>query len=95
MLIFSMTILCIGEIWTLPFMATVTAMRSGDKNKGAYMGLLGIAFSVSFIITPLLGTQIAEAFGFKSLWIATGIVMLVCAAALYFLIPKMVKKSGF
>ncbi len=94
-LVFSMTILCVGEIWTLPFMATVTAMRSGDKNKGAYMGLLGIAFSVSFIITPLLGTQIAEIFGFQILWISTAVVMLLSAIAYYFLIPKLISKKEF
>ncbi len=93
-LVFSMTILCIGEIWTLPFMATVTAMRSGDQNKGAYMGLLGIAFSISFIITPLLGTQIAETFGFQILWISTAIAMILSALAYYFLIPKLLVKSN-
>ncbi len=92
-LILAMTILCIGEIWTLPFMATVTAMRSGVNNKGAYMGLLGIAFSVSFIITPFLGTRVAENFGFETLWIGTGVLMTLAAIGFKVLIPKMMVKE--
>ena len=89
----SMSIICIGEIWALPFMSTVTAMRSGIYNKGAYMGLLGIAFSVSFIITPSLGTYIAQHFGFNILWLGTGTVLGICALAFYFLIPKLIKNE--
>ncbi|HLV24587.1 MAG TPA: MFS transporter [Moheibacter sp.] len=88
-LIFSMTVLCIGEIWTLPFMSTVTALRSGTHNKGAYMGLLGIGFSLAFIITPSLGTFIAQEFGFATLWISTGILMGICAIGFYYVIPWM------
>ena len=88
-LVFSMSLLCVGEIWTLPFMATVTALRSGPNNKGVYMGILGMSFSLSFIITPFTGTYIAEHFGFKVLWIATGIVLAISAVAFYFIIPWM------
>ena len=91
-LVLAMTVLCIGEIWTLPFMATVTALRSGATNKGAYMGLLGIAFSVSFIITPFLGTRIAENYGFETLWIGTGVLMTLTAIGFKILIPKMKSK---
>ncbi len=85
----SMTILCIGEIWTLPFMATITALRSGSNNKGAYMGLLGIGFSLAFIITPSLGTFIAQKFGFSVLWIGTGILLTLAAIGFYLIIPSM------
>lgn len=88
-LIISMTILCIGEIWALPFMSTVTALRSGANNKGAYMGLLGIGFSLAFIITPSLGTFIAQEYGFTVLWISTGIIMTITAIGFYCIIPWM------
>lgn len=90
-LIISMTILCVGEIWTLPFMSTVTAIRSGDNNKGAYMGVLGIGISLAFIITPSLGTFIAEEFGFQALWFGTGVLLILTAIAFYFIIPWMIK----
>lgn len=93
-LIISMTLLSVGEIWALPFMSTITALRSGKNNKGAYMGLNGIAFSVAFIITPYLGTLIAEKFGFTILWIGTGILLTTTATAFYFIIPWMIKPKN-
>ncbi|WP_419870947.1 MFS transporter [Chryseobacterium sp. CT-SW4] len=92
-LLISMTLLCIGEIWVLPFMSTITALRSGNNNKGAYMGLNGIAFSVSFIITPYLGTMIAENYGFGKLWIGTGVACTFIAVAFYYIIPWMLSKK--
>lgn len=86
-LILAMTILCVGEIWSLPFMSTVTALRSGANNKGAYMGILGIGVSIAFIITPFLGTYIAQEYGFKTLWFGTGILMALTAVGFYLIIP--------
>lgn len=93
-LIISMTLLSVGEIWALPFMSTITALRSGKNNKGAYMGLNGIAFSIAFIITPYLGTLIAEKFGFTVLWIGTGTLLTATATAFYFTIPWMIKPKN-
>lgn len=89
LLFFAMTLLCVGEIWALPFMSTVTALRSGENNKGQYMGVLGIGFSLSFIITPYLGTLIAQEFGFQNLWIGTGFLMLLTAIGFYYVTPSL------
>lgn len=89
-LIISMTLLSVGEIWALPFMSTITALRSGKNNKGAYMGLNGISFSIAFIVTPYLGTLIAEKLGFTILWIGTGITAAAIAIAFYFVVPWMI-----
>lgn len=91
MLFLSITILSIGEIWAFPFMSSVTAIRSGVGNQGAYMGMLGIGFSLSFIITPYLGTFIAQEYGFKILWIATGTLLVLAGMGFYFQIPKLLK----
>lgn len=91
LLVASISLLSLGEIWALPFMATITSLRSGTHNKGAYMGLLGIAFSLSFIITPSLGTFVAEKFGFTILWFSTGVVLTITAIAFYYIIPWMLK----
>ncbi|WP_042720000.1 MFS transporter, partial [Flavobacterium sp. B17] len=90
-LVLSMSLLCVGEIWALPFMSTITALRSGKNNKGAYMGLNGISFSIAFIVTPYLGTLIVEKFGFTTLWIGTGIVATAIAIAFYFIVPWMIR----
>lgn len=89
-LVISMSLLCIGEIWALPFMSTITALRSGKNNKGAYMGLNGISFSIAFIVTPTLGTFIAERFGFTILWIGTGVLATIIAIAFYYIVPWMI-----
>lgn len=89
-LVISMSLLCVGEIWALPFMSTITALRSGKNNKGAYMGLNGISFSIAFIVTPTLGTFIAERFGFTILWIGTGVLAIIIAIAFYYIVPWMI-----
>jgi len=90
LLVFSMTVLSVGEILALPFMSTVTAKRSEGKNKGAYMGLNGIAFSLSFIVTPYLGTYVVSHFGFDSLWIGSFAVLALSAVLIYIVVNKMI-----
>jgi len=92
-LIFSMTVLSVGEILALPFMSTVTALRAERGNKGAYMGLNGIAFSFSFIITPFLGTYVVSRFGFDTLWMGSFAVLALSAALIYVVVKKMIVKS--
>ena len=88
----SISFLCVGEILVLPFLSTATALRSGENNKGAYMGLLGISTSLSFIVTPSLGSWTAQTFGFNVLWFATGIVLLITAISFYKITPWLLKK---
>src|SRR5690606_38707364 len=38
-LVLAMTSISVGAIWTMSYMSTITALRSGPNNKGAYMGL--------------------------------------------------------
>lgn len=90
LLIFSMTILSIGEMLALPFMSTVTALRAERGNKGAYMGLNGIAFSFSFIITPFLGTYVVSRFGFDTLWVGSFSILALSAVLIYVVVKKMV-----
>ena len=91
LLLLSMSILSIAEIWVLPFMSTVTALRAERGNKGAYMGLNGIAFSFSFIFTPFLGTYVVSHFGFDSLWIGSFAILLVTAFLIFWITKKMIK----
>lgn len=91
LLLLSMSILSIAEIWVLPFISTVTALRAERGNKGAYMGLNGIAFSFSFIFTPFLGTYVVSHFGFDSLWIGSFAILLVTAFLIFWITKKMIK----
>lgn len=78
-LYFSIFILCLSEILAIPFMATVTANRSGKNNQGAYMGLNALAFSGAHIISPYIGTHIAATYGFTALWWGTGAMTVITA----------------
>lgn len=91
LLLLSMSILSIAEIWVLPFMSTVTALRAERGNKGAYMGLNGIAFSFSFIFTPFLGTYVVSHLGFDSLWIGSFSILMVTAFLIFWITRKMIK----
>ncbi|KUY31670.1 MFS transporter [Elizabethkingia ursingii] len=97
LILLSISILSVGEILVLPFMSTITALRSGKTNQGAYMGLNGMTFSISFIITPLLGTSVASDLGFNTLWIGSGVVLAIAAIGMYFvvnwLLPGKVKTA--
>lgn len=88
-ILLSMTVLSLSEILMLPFMSTITALRSSPKTQGAYMGLNGMAFSASFIITPILGTAIAADYGFNTLWSVSAIVLIFSGIALYWIVNRM------
>ncbi len=79
MMYFSLTLLSVGEILLFPFMSTVTAMRAGENNRGAYMGMNGLAVGIGFIISPLLGTNAASAFGYDGLWYIITSVLVIAA----------------
>jgi predicted MFS family arabinose efflux permease len=86
---FAITLLSIGEILVLPFMSTVTALRSGPENKGAYMGVNGVSMGVGLIVSPFLGTLIASNFGFNSLWLGTSVLLIITAIGYKYTISPM------
>lgn len=92
-LFLSITLLSCGEILVLPFMATITAMSAGDRNKGSYMGMNGIAVAIAFIISPLLGSSTATDFGFDKLWIGSGIILMLVSLGYYFSIPSLLRSK--
>ncbi|WP_242927642.1 MFS transporter [Pontibacter vulgaris] len=89
----SMLLLSIAEIMAMPFMATLTVERSNDSNRGAYMGLYTISYSAAHILAPYLGTSLVAAFGFASLWWATGGLAIFTAIGLYFVVQHMEREK--
>lgn len=85
----SIFLLSMGEILVLPFMSTITAIRSTPKTKGRYMGLNGAAVAVAFIISPYMGTHIAQDLGFQSLWIGTVALLVITMTGFYLTIKKL------
>lgn len=83
-------LMSIGEMLVLPFLSTVTALRAGINNKGAYMGLNGLSGALAFIVSPFLGTIIATKFNFEILWFATAIVLLITAIGFKITVKKLI-----
>ena len=87
-LVLAMTILSVGEIWTMPFMSTITALRSGRTTRSLY-GIVG--YRIFFVIHhhTLCRNIYRSRKGFTFLWFGTGILMALTALGFYFTIPWM------
>lgn len=91
-LYFTFFIFGLGEMLTLPFMATVSVNRSTLKTQGAYMGFNSLAFAAANIFSPLLGTSIVDSFGFTTLWWATALALSFTGIGFY-LVLRWMKKN--
>ncbi len=68
----SMISLSFGEIFNMPFTNTYAMSRTTDANRGQYMGLFSMSYSVAHIVGPVIGFKIAENWGFDTLWYILG-----------------------
>ncbi|MCU0450440.1 MAG: MFS transporter [Bernardetiaceae bacterium] len=71
-LVLGMVVLSLGEIFAMPFMASVAVSRATQANRGRYMALYNMAYSAAHVLAPALGTRIAAAWGFPTLWYGVG-----------------------
>lgn len=91
MLYVAIFILGIGEMLTLPFMATVTAERATPSTQGAYMGLNALSFALANIISPFFGTRIVSNFGYDTLWYGTSALLLITGLGFYYTVKRLAK----
>ena len=63
----------IGEMLMAPVSAGYIANRAGDKNRGAYLGMFNMTFSLAYILGPVLGMWIYSIFGAGMLWVVVGL----------------------
>jgi predicted MFS family arabinose efflux permease len=75
----SMLIISIGEILTMPFMNSYWISRAQSHNRGQYAALFTVAWALAQTVGPLIGSLIAEKWGFKMLWIIIGFTCLLLA----------------
>ena len=66
--IVSMSLISVGEIFNMPFTNTYAMSRTTDKNRGRYMGLFAMSYSVAHVVGPYLSLKIADLWGFSVLW---------------------------
>ena len=63
----------VGEMLSMPLLGALIAGRADDANRGRYMGVFSLVFSLAFVIAPAGGTAIYGRFGGDAVWY-------VCAA---------------
>ncbi len=61
-------VITFGEILMMPFSNVFAIERSKPANRGQYMALYSSSWSVAHIIAPVVGMQIAEHWGWETLW---------------------------
>lgn len=72
-----------GEIISMPFMNSFWIARTSAVNRGQYAGLYTIAWSTANVIGPAGGAQLAEHFGFSTLWWVIGGVGMLSSLGFY------------
>jgi predicted MFS family arabinose efflux permease len=91
-LIISVITITFGEIFMMPFSNVFALERSVAATRGRYMAVYSSAWSVAHIIAPVLGMQIADAWGFGTLWyVLAGLA--VVAFVGYHLLEKRSKQA--
>lgn len=75
----------LGEMLSMPFMNSFMISRTTESNRGQYAGLYTVAWSVAQVIGPFTGTQIADRYGFSSLWWCIAAMSLATAGGFQYL----------
>jgi predicted MFS family arabinose efflux permease len=64
----------VGEMLVFPIVSSAVADRAPQETRGAYMGLLNLAFASAFVVAPLVGTWVYQNLGPQRLWYGCGVV---------------------
>ncbi|MDE3212758.1 MAG: MFS transporter [Bacteroidota bacterium] len=76
--LFSMLLLTIGEILSMPFMNAYWISRTLTNNRGQYAALYSVAWACAQTIGPYSGSLVAEHNGYKTLWfVVSGLCMVL------------------
>jgi predicted MFS family arabinose efflux permease len=82
--VFYMVLISFGEIFVMPFSTNWAMGKAGEARQGQYMALYTMAYSISNVIAPMIGTQVIAAYGFTTLWwVLSGMSILAFLGFLY------------
>ena len=81
-----------GEMLSMPLVTALIAGRADDSNRGRYMGLNSFAFSLAFIVAPVVGTAIYDGLGPDAVWYLCAATCLVITVAFSLLRPHLEKR---
>ncbi|MFD0964073.1 MDR family MFS transporter [Pseudofulvibacter geojedonensis] len=92
-LVISMLLVTIGEMIAFPFSNAFAMDRSKRGNKGEYMALYSIAFSIAHIFSHNGGMHLIEYIGYNNTWYIITAISTICILLLYILRQRMKLKS--
>ncbi|MBN2207668.1 MAG: MFS transporter [Candidatus Aminicenantes bacterium] len=70
-----------GEMLSMPLFTSLISGRADPESRGRYLGLFSFAFSLGFIVGPVLGTEVYERWGGEALWFGCGAAGFVLAGS--------------
>ena len=84
--IVSLVFVTLGEMFAMPFMQSITVARSNPKNRGKYLALYAMCYSVAQVASPAIGTWVVAHYSYSTLWYGTFISC--CGSALGFFLIR-------
>lgn len=87
----AIVIITLGEILSMPFMNSFWVSRSSESNRGQYAAMYTVAWSISQIAAPIIGSEIATVYGYNQLWWLLALICL-CTSAGFSLLGKVLKQ---
>lgn len=76
----SIIIITLGEMLAMPFSSTYAMNRSTAQNRGQYMAVYSLSYSVAHVLAPITGMQVAALFGYNTLWVLMGALCTIALA---------------
>ena len=71
-LIISMVVLTFGEMLGFPYTNAYAIKRAKEGHEGSYMALYAMAFAFAHMLSPIIGLNIIEDYGYQINWLVTG-----------------------
>ena len=81
MAIVCMALLTVGEILNFPFCNSFAIGRSTAQTRGQYMSFYTMSFALAAILAPSIGLQVADRFGYATLWTLIGVMVAIATLA--------------
>lgn len=73
----SVVVWTLGEMLFSPFLSSQVANMANDANRGTYMGVFVLFFSLAWVFAPVLGMACYQAWGADVLWLLCGVISLI------------------
>ena len=82
------TMITLGEMLAMPFMNSFWISRTQHANRGQYAALYTMAWSAAQTFGPMGGAQVADHYGFNTLWWLIGGICAITSFFFYQMLQK-------